>query len=43
VLHEWSTHPLAKKIRATFQVITVTMENRDSLVQEIARELREVS
>jgi len=43
VLHEWSAHPLAKKIRATFRVITVTRENRDTLVQEIARELRKGS
>jgi len=43
VLHEWSAHPLARKIRATFQVITVTRENRDHLVQEIARELQKGS
>ncbi len=43
VLHEWSAHPLAKKIRGTFRVVTITRENRDSLVQEIARELREES
>ena len=36
VLHEWSNHRLAKKIRSTFQVITVTRENRESLVDEIA-------
>jgi nucleoside-triphosphatase len=36
VLHEWSNHRLAKKIRSTFKVITVTRENRDSLVEEIA-------
>ncbi|MDD2754834.1 MAG: NTPase [Methanothrix sp.] len=36
VLHEWSNHRLAKKIRSTFKVITVTRENRESLVQEIA-------
>ncbi len=36
VLHEWSNHRLAKKIRSTFQVITVTRENRDALVNEIA-------
>ena len=35
VLHEWSNHRLAKKIRSTFQVITVTRENRESLVNEI--------
>ena len=36
VLHEWSNHRLAKKIRSTFQVITVTRENREALVDEIA-------
>jgi nucleoside-triphosphatase len=40
VLHEWSQHRLAKKIRGTFKVITVTKENRDALVKEIAGELR---
>ncbi len=40
VLHEWSQHRLAKKIRGTFKVVTVTRENRDALVKEIARELR---
>jgi nucleoside-triphosphatase THEP1 len=39
VLHEWSNHPLAKKIRRTFQVISVTRENRDALVKEIAQAL----
>jgi len=39
VLHEWSNHRLAKKIRSTFQVITVTRENRDVLVNEIAQAL----
>ncbi len=40
VLHEWSQHRLAKKIRGTFKVITVTRENRDALVKGIAGELR---
>jgi len=40
VLHEWSQHRLAKKIRSTFKVITVTRENRDALVKEISTELR---
>ena len=39
VLHEWSNHRLAKKIRGTFQVITVTRENRESLVNDIVRAL----
>ncbi len=37
VLHEWSNHRLAKKIRSTFKVITVTLENRNALADEIAR------
>jgi len=36
VLHEWSNHRLAKKIRSTFKVITVTRENREALIDEIA-------
>jgi nucleoside-triphosphatase len=40
VLHEWSNHRLAKKIRSTFRVITVTRENRKALVEEIAGALR---
>jgi nucleoside-triphosphatase len=40
VLHEWSQHPLAKKIRKTFRVVTVTKENRDSLASEISREVK---
>jgi nucleoside-triphosphatase len=40
VIHEWSQHRLAKKIRGTFKVITVTRENRDALAKEIAGELR---
>ena len=39
VLHEWSNHRLAKKIRSTFQVITVTRENREALIDEIVRTL----
>lgn len=40
VLHEWSNHRLAKKIRGSFRVVTVTRENRDSLVEEIAQALK---
>jgi nucleoside-triphosphatase len=40
VLHEWSNHRLAKKIRGSFKVITVTEENRDVLVEEIAKEIK---
>jgi len=39
VLHEWSNHRLAKKIRSTFRVITVTRENRDLAAKEIAASL----
>ena len=40
VLHEWSQHILARKVRKSFKVITVTRENRNSLVKEIAGELK---
>jgi nucleoside-triphosphatase len=40
ILHQWSNHPLAKKIRKTFRMITVTSENRDSLELELTRELK---
>ena len=40
VLHEWSNHRLAKKIRSTFRIFTVTRENRDSLADEIAKALK---
>jgi nucleoside-triphosphatase len=40
VLHEWSNHRLAKKIRGSFQIITVTKENRDALKEEITKLLR---
>ena len=36
VLHQWSNHRLAKKIRSTFKVYTVTRENREALAEEIA-------
>ncbi|OPY54422.1 MAG: NTPase [Methanosaeta sp. PtaU1.Bin112] len=39
VLHEWSNHRLAKKIRSTFKVIAVTKDNRELLVDEIAGSL----
>lgn len=40
VLHEWSNHPIARKIRKNFKVITVTRENRDALAGEITQELK---
>jgi nucleoside-triphosphatase len=40
VLHQWSNHRLAKKIRGSFRVLTVTRENRDSLADEIAQALK---
>ena len=36
VLHQWSNHRLAKKIRRTFQVFAVTSENREALAEKIA-------
>ena len=42
VLHQWSVHPLAKKIRKNFRVLTVTEENRDSLLYDLTRELDEL-
>jgi len=39
VLKQGSQHPLAKKIRESFSVITVTRANRDALPEKIAREL----
>jgi nucleoside-triphosphatase len=39
VLHQWSMHPLARKIRKNFRVITVTKENRDALASELIEEL----
>lgn len=36
VLHQWSNHRLAKKIRSNFMVYTVTRENREALAEEIA-------
>ena len=40
VLHQWSMHPLAKKIRKNFRVIIVTMQNRDALRDELTEELK---
>lgn len=40
VLHEWSVHPLAKKIRKSFRIITVTRDNRDALREELVKELK---
>lgn len=40
VLHEWSVHPLAKKIRKSFRIITVTRDNRDSMREELVKELK---
>ncbi len=36
VLHQRSGHPLAKRIRAEFDLITVTKDNRDVIADEIA-------
>jgi len=40
VLHQWSQHILARKIRNSFRVVTVTVENRDHLTKEISEEIR---
>jgi nucleoside-triphosphatase len=37
VLHQRSAHPLAERIRAEFDLITVTRDNRDAIAGEIAR------
>jgi nucleoside-triphosphatase len=39
VLHQKSAHPLAERIRREFEVYTVTLENRESLVSEIVRKI----
>jgi len=36
VLHQRSGHPLAERIRAEFDLITVTRDNRDVIADEIA-------
>lgn len=36
VLHQRSAHPLAERIRAEFDLITVTRDNRDAIAGEIA-------
>jgi nucleoside-triphosphatase len=42
VLHQWSQHPLAKKIRKTFRVITLTKENRDTAADEVGKEIKKL-
>lgn len=42
VLHQWSMHPLAKKIRKSFRVLTVTKENRDSLLDDLSSMMRKL-
>jgi len=37
VLHQRSGHPLAERIRAEFDLITVTKDNRDVIAGEIAK------
>ncbi len=39
VLHQKSNHELAERIRKEFEVYTVTRENRDSLISEIAKKI----
>jgi nucleoside-triphosphatase THEP1 len=40
--HQWSQHPLAKKIRKTFRVITLSQENRDRIADEISMEMKKL-
>jgi nucleoside-triphosphatase len=42
VLHQWSHHPLAKKIRKTFRVITLSQENKDRIADEISMEMKKL-
>ncbi len=39
VLHQKSAHPLAERMRREFEVYTVTLENRESLVSKIAEKI----
>ncbi len=39
VLHRKSNHPIAEKIRKEFEIYTVTPENREKLVLEIAEKI----
>jgi nucleoside-triphosphatase len=39
VLHQKLTHPLAERIRKEFQVYTVTKENRETIVPEMANKI----
>ena len=39
VLHQKSNHPVAERIRREFEVYTVTLENRERLVSEIAEKI----
>jgi nucleoside-triphosphatase len=41
VLHQKSSHPIAERIRKEFTIYTVTLENRERLVSEIAGRLNE--
>ena len=42
VLHQRSSHPLAERIRREFRVYTVTRENRERLVSEIADKINHI-
>jgi nucleoside-triphosphatase THEP1 len=41
VLHQISSHPVAERIRGEFTIYTVTPENRERLVSEIAGRFNE--
>ncbi len=40
VLHGRSRHPLARRIRENFRLLTITPETRDAIAREIGEELR---
>lgn len=40
VLHQKSSHPLAERIRREFEVYTVTLENRESIVSDIVEKFK---
>jgi len=42
VLHQKSNHPIAERIRREFLVYTVTLENRESVVSEIADRIEKI-
>lgn len=39
VLHKKSEHPIAERIRKEFDIFTITLENRDSIISEIVEKI----